>query len=78
MEAAVGAVIGGSESETGSSEILHAAEQPCKNNYGKNIHLCKARENPCLDFGAELENKLVDYASNRAELGVLAVLVIQY
>ena len=45
-EAAVGAVIGGSESETGSSEILHAAEQPCKNNYGKNIHLCKARENP--------------------------------
>jgi len=39
---------------------------------------CKARENPCLDFGAELENKLVDYASNRAELSVLAVLVIQY
>jgi len=46
MEAAVGAVIGGSESETGSSEILHATEQPCRNNYGKNIHLCKARENP--------------------------------
>jgi len=43
MEAAVGAVISGSESETGSSEILHAAEEPCKNNYGKNIHLCKAR-----------------------------------
>ena len=39
-----------------------------KNNQGKNIHWCKARKKTL--FGAELETKLVDYASNRAALGI--------
>ena len=50
---------------------------PAKLITGKTF-ICAKRGKTRLDFGAELENKLVDYASNRAELSVLAVLVIQY
>ena len=41
---------------------------PAKIIMGKTFICAKPGKDPCLDFGAELENKLVDYASNRAEL----------
>ena len=79
MEVAVGAVISGSMSQRQAAQKYSMPpSNPANLIMGKTFICAKPGENPCLDFGAELENKLVDYASNRAELGVLAVLVIQY
>jgi len=69
MQAAISAVIGGSMSQR---EAAHKYSVPRatlqKIVKGKTFIGAKPGKKPL--FGAELENKLVDYASNRAELGV--------
>jgi helix-turn-helix, Psq domain len=69
METAVGNVIGGSISQREAAKRYYVPRATLQKIIKGKMYIGAKPGKKCL-FGVELETKLVDYASNRADLGV--------